>query len=82
MISKKFFDRHFTRKYLLPPNYKQDTVASTLSSDGILTISAVPAIQAGPTDDLRTVKITSVGPQKESVKADESASKPTIEQVN
>lgn len=83
MISEIFFYRHFTRKYLLPPNYKQETVSSTLSSDGILTISAVnPAIQAGPTDDLRTVKITSVGPQKESVKADEPASKPTIEQVN
>lgn len=82
MISKYFPNRHFTRKYLLPPNYKQDTVSSTLSSDGILTISAVnPAIQ-GQTDDLRNVRITSVGPQKEGVKADESSSKPTIEQVN
>lgn len=78
-----FPNRHFTRKYLLPPNYKQDSVGSTLSSDGILTISAAQAIEQPPSDELKSVRIQSVGPQKDSV-TDKSgdASKPKIEQVN
>lgn len=75
--------RHFVRKYGLPANYKQENVASTLSSDGILSISvAMPQIeQQAPNQDLRSVKIQSVGPQKESIKSDD-ASQPKIEQMN
>lgn len=74
-----FVSRHFVRKYMIPPTYKQENVNSTLSSDGILTISAVaPAIQAS-SPEMRSVPITSVGPQKDSVKSEDS---PKIEQVN
>lgn len=73
------------RKYLIPQNYKQENVSSTLSSDGILTISAAapPAVTSTPNEDMRSVKITSVGPQKESVQGKaEETSQPKIEQVN
>lgn len=74
---------------MIPQNFKQENVSSTLSSDGILTISAAaPAIQSTPNEDLRSVKITSVGPQKDSVQGkagkqvQEETSQPKIEQVN
>jgi hypothetical protein len=70
---------------LLPQNYKPDNVSSTLSSDGLLTICAVnPAIQ-GPKEDFRSVPISHVGPQKESVQnktEEEKTTQPKIEQVN
>lgn len=68
---------------MIPQNFKQENVSSTLSSDGILTISAAaPAIQSTPNEDLRSVKITSVGPQKDSGPQKEETSQPKIEQVN
>lgn len=79
-----FVSRHFVRKYMIPANYKQENVSSTLSSDGILSISAVmPAFQP-PSQDMRSVPITPVGPQKESVqsKTEDAATQPKIEQVN
>lgn len=69
---------------MIPQNYKQENVSSTLSSDGILTISAVnPAVQSN-SQDMRHVPITPVGPQKETIqgKADDQTSQPKIEQVN
>lgn len=69
------------RKYQIPPNYKQENVKSTLSSDGLLTVSAAaPAIQQS-SPEMRSVPITSVGPQKETVQ-DKSEQSPKIEQVN
>lgn len=80
-----FVSRHFVRKYQIPANYKQENVSSTLSSDGILSISAIlPAIQP-PSNEMRAVPITPVGPQKESVQSkteDNASSQPKIEQVN
>lgn len=35
-----YIRRHFVRKYMLPENVKPENVKSTLSSDGVLTISA------------------------------------------
>ncbi len=35
-----FISRQFTRRYLLPPNVNIEAVKSSLSSDGILSISA------------------------------------------
>jgi crystallin alpha B len=35
-----YIRRHFVRKYMLPDNVKAENVKSTLSSDGVLTISA------------------------------------------
>lgn len=67
---------------MIPQNFKQDNVSSTLSSDGILTISAAcPAVQSNP-EDLRSVPITSVGPQKESVQGKPEQDQPKIEQIN
>ncbi|CRL00023.1 CLUMA_CG013311, isoform A [Clunio marinus] len=76
--------RHFVRKYIIPPNYKQENVSSTLSSDGILTITATnPATQAS-SQDMRSVPVVPVGPQKEASqsKTEEQTSQPKIEQVN
>ena len=41
--------RHFVRKYVLPKEYDMDSIHSTLSSDGVLTIKAPPpsAIKRG-----------------------------------
>lgn len=41
--------RHFVRKYVLPQEYDASTVHSSLSSDGVLTISAPPpaSVSAG-----------------------------------
>lgn len=78
-----FVSRHFTRKYTLPPNYKPDSVTSTLSSDGILTISAVTPEALPPSNQERTVTITPVGPSRtESVSQDQQQQQPKIEQVN
>jgi Hsp20/alpha crystallin family len=65
---------------MLPQNFKQENVTSTLSSDGILTISAACPVVQAPSQDMRSVPITSVGPQKESVQA--KSDEPKIEQVN
>lgn len=74
---------------MLPQNYKQEDVTSSLSSDGILsiTVAAPPAIKSG-TDELRSVPIQPVGPKKESIqtgmKSDDqqTPSSPKIEQMN
>ncbi|KAG5677480.1 hypothetical protein PVAND_007238 [Polypedilum vanderplanki] len=77
-----FVSRHFTRKYMLPSNYKSDNVTSTLSSDGILTISAIPP-EPQPINQERSVPITHVGPSRvESTQTSTQESQPKIEQVN
>lgn len=35
-----YISRHFVRKYLLPPDTEPQDVSSSLSSDGVLTITA------------------------------------------
>ncbi|EAT34414.1 AAEL013338-PA [Aedes aegypti] len=35
-----FISRHFVRRYMLPPGHDSNQIKSTISSDGILTISA------------------------------------------
>jgi crystallin, alpha B len=37
-----FVERHFKRRYSLPEGYDPETVTSTLSSDGVLTLKAPP----------------------------------------
>lgn len=70
---------------MLPANYKQEDVTSSLSSDGILSItaSAPPAIKSGD-DQLRSVPIQSVGPKKDSIQpaAGNADDQPKIEQLN
>lgn len=35
-------ERHFVRKYVLPKDYDMNTINSSLSSDGVLTVKAPP----------------------------------------
>lgn len=72
---------------MLPSNYKQEDVTSSLSSDGILSITAAaPAPSLHSDDQLRSVPIQSVGPKKESIQAAAAAGnpedQPKIEQLN
>lgn len=61
-----YISRHFIRKYVLPDGYKPDEVVSTLSSDGVLSISApkVAAVEEGE----RVVPITATGPAHATIK--------------
>ena len=58
-----FISRQFTRRYVLPSGYELSDLVSTLSSDGVLTITAPkrPPPQAGE----RIVPITKTGPAKQ-----------------
>nr|QGZ00462.1 heat shock protein 21.8 [Glyphodes pyloalis] len=58
-----FISRQFTRRYVLPAGYELSDLVSTLSSDGVLTITAPkrPPPQAGE----RIVPITKTGPAKQ-----------------
>ncbi|GJQ65544.1 hypothetical protein Trydic_g7645 [Trypoxylus dichotomus] len=65
-----FISRHFVRKYLVPEGHNLDEVVSTLSSDGILTITVPKA--AKEDDGERVVNITQTGvPVKNPVKTTE-----------
>lgn len=63
-----FVSRQFTRRYELPTGYKGEDVKSSLSSDGVLTITcAAPAIE---NPDGREVPIQQTGlPTKSTVKS-------------
>lgn len=88
-IIQNFPHRQFTRKYQLPASFKQEDVKSSLSSDGILTITAAappPAVKSGE-EQLRSVPIQPVGPKKEEIHAAASSvtgvdDQPKIEQLN
>lgn len=77
-----YVSRHFTRKYLLPPNYKPDSVQSTLSSDGILTVTATAPEALPPQNQERSVQITHVGPSRPENQSVSQDQQPKIEQVN
>ncbi|EDW40846.1 heat shock protein 23 [Drosophila sechellia] len=74
-----FITRHFVRRYALPPGYEADKVASTLSSDGVLTIKVPkpPAIEDKGNE--RIVQIQQVGPAHLNVKENP---KEAVEQDN
>lgn len=61
-----YISRQFTRRYALPKGYDPDTVTSSLSSDGVLTIKAPPpkALESNE----RVIPITHTGPAHLSVK--------------
>ncbi|XP_043252839.1 protein lethal(2)essential for life-like [Colletes gigas] len=61
-----FVSRRFVRRYILPPSYDVINITSSLSSDGVLTITA-PKKVATPSGTERVVEI---------VKTGEPASKP------
>lgn len=66
-----FISRHFVRRYLLPQDHDINDVVSSLSSDGILTVTA-PKKSLKPTNTERVVPITQTGPAKPSVTSAES----------
>ncbi|XP_064556832.1 heat shock protein 26-like [Drosophila montana] len=71
-----YISRHFVRRYALPQGYEADKVVSSLSSDGVLTVS-VPKPQ--PIEDKskeRVVQIQQVGPAHLNVKENAVEQKP------
>ncbi|XP_072942743.1 protein lethal(2)essential for life [Epargyreus clarus] len=58
-----FISRQFTRRYILPTGYEVADLVSTLSSDGVLTITAPKRQPAAPGE--RIVPITKTGPAKQ-----------------
>ena len=74
-----FISRQFTRRYVLPQGYDPNKVASTLSSDGVLTVS-IPKPQIEDKSNERVIQIQQVGPAhlniKENPKEDEKAEEP------
>lgn len=66
--------RHFVRRYILPREHEATDVISSLSSDGILTVTA-PKKQAIASGE-RIVPIQQTGPAKP------SSPQPTVEHVN
>ncbi|XP_067645460.1 heat shock protein 23-like [Eurosta solidaginis] len=63
-----YISRHFIRRYALPKGYEADKVVSTLSSDGVLTVSVPkPAAIEGKTDE-RVIQIQQTGPAHLNVK--------------
>jgi len=58
-----YISRQFTRRYQLPPGSNANDVQSTLSSDGVLTITA-PRKPPAPVNTERVVPITQTGPTK------------------
>lgn len=55
-----YISRHFVRRYALPEGHDANQVVSSLSSDGILTISA-PKKALPESEDLRTIQIVQTG---------------------
>ncbi|XP_014103766.3 heat shock protein 23 [Bactrocera oleae] len=62
-----YISRHFVRRYALPKGFHADKVVSTLSSDGVLTVSVPkPAIEDKSNE--RVIQIQQVGPAHLNVK--------------
>nr|ACG58883.1 23 kDa heat shock protein alpha [Ceratitis capitata] len=62
-----YISRHFVRSYALPKGFEADKVVSTLSSDGVLTVSVPkPAIEDKSSG--RVVQIQQTGPAHLNVK--------------
>ncbi|XP_070496624.1 heat shock protein 23-like [Chironomus tepperi] len=66
-----FISRKFTRRYALPKGYDPNTVTSSLSSDGVLTVKA-PKPQSLESNE-RVIPITHTGPAHLSVKENKEA---------
>lgn len=66
-----YITRHFVRRYALPQGYEADKVASTLSSDGVLTVSVPKPAAIEDKASERVVQIQQVGPAHLNVKQNE-----------
>ncbi|XP_058835620.1 protein lethal(2)essential for life-like [Topomyia yanbarensis] len=70
-----FIERHFVRRYMLPAGHDQNNIVSSLSSDGILTITA-PKKALPPPAEEKTIPIVQTGepmkklPEKSAEKAE------------
>lgn len=76
-----YISRQFTRRYILPGGYEVADVVSTLSSDGVLTVTAPK--RAPPAAGERSIPILRTGPSKPSEipKAEEQTSHPREQTV-
>lgn len=63
-----FISRHFIRKYLIPKGYDPTSAISSLSSDGILTVSVPKPILIENKSNERIIQIQHTGPAHLSVK--------------
>lgn len=61
-----YISRQFTRRYALPKGYDTNTITSTLSSDGVLTIKAPPPKHLESNE--RVISIQQTGPARLNVK--------------
>ncbi|XP_055533239.1 protein lethal(2)essential for life-like [Wyeomyia smithii] len=68
-----FVSRHFVRKYALPSGHEPEDVVSSLSSDGILTVTAPKKVEA-PAANERVVPITQSDEVVKEGKADKTQS--------
>lgn len=66
-----YIARHFTRKYLLPKEVDAAQLASTLSSDGILTVKA-PLTKPAVESNERVIQVQQTGPARNSVKENQT----------
>lgn len=73
-----YISRHFVRRYVLPQEHDINEVVSSLSSDGILTVTA-PKKSLKPTNTERVVPITKTGPAKATVTPLAEESQPKVE---
>lgn len=62
-----YISRQFTRRYMLPKGYDANSITSTLSSDGVLTVKA-PLPQKALSEKERVVSIQQTGPARLNVK--------------
>lgn len=76
-----YISRHFVRRYILPVDHDINDVVSTLSSDGILTVTA-PKKSLKPQNTERVVPITQTGPAKPTVTPVPDTPQPKIEHPN
>ncbi|KAK9871914.1 hypothetical protein WA026_015162 [Henosepilachna vigintioctopunctata] len=74
-----FISRHFVRRYILPEDHNIEDVISSLSSDGILTVTA-PKKQLQQSNADRVIPITQTGPAKPTVQPASDSSHPKVEQ--
>nr|ADX36150.1 heat shock protein 23 [Delia antiqua] len=63
-----FITRHFVRRYALPKGYDSNKVQSTLSSDGVLTVSVPKPQIEDKSSNERQIQIQQVGPAHLNVK--------------
>lgn len=62
-----YISRHFVRRYAVPKDYDSDKVMSTLSSDGVLSIS-IPKPKSEEKSNERVIQIQQTGPAHLNVK--------------